>query len=100
MLRGVPLSMTARVLFVVLCFTGCNDVHQHHDPDFTVTSEVIGPPLVGFGAEMNPYLYCTPNWGEVNETNVKDLEAKVVALHPQHVRIFMMLDWFSDKPND
>jgi hypothetical protein len=85
---------------VLLICAGCSSTHERRDPDFTVTSEVIGPPLIGFGAEMNPYLYCTPNWGEVNETNVKDLEAKVVALHPQHARIFMMLDWFSDKPND
>jgi hypothetical protein len=86
-------------LCLVVC-TGCSTVREHRDPDFTVTSEVIGQPLVGFGAELNPYLFCTPNWGDVNETNVKDLEAKVIALHPQHVRIFMMLDWFSDKPND
>jgi hypothetical protein len=86
-------------LLVFVC-AGCASTHEHRDPAFTITPEVIGPPLVGFGAQMNPYLYCTPNWGEVNETNVKDLEAKVVALHPQHVRIFMMLDWFSEKPND
>ena len=68
--------------------------------DFTVTSDTLGPPIVGFGAQMNPYLYCHPNWGDVNEANVKDLEAKVIALQPQHVRIFMLLDWFSDHPDD
>lgn len=69
-----------------------------------ITSEVIGPPLVGFGAQMNPYLYCHPNWGsqrgDVNEDNVKDLEAKVIALSPQYVRVFVQLPWFSDQPDD
>jgi hypothetical protein len=44
--------------------------------------------------EANPYLYCTPNWGDVNEENVKDFEAKVLALRPQFVRIFFMQRWF------
>jgi hypothetical protein len=56
--------------------------------------------FVGFGAQMNPYLYCSPNWpGEVNERNVKVLEDEVVALHPQHVRMFMLANWW-DKEND
>ena len=47
--------------------------------------EPIGPPLVGFGAEMNPYEYCTPNWGVVNEENARDYEKKVIDFAPQHV---------------
>src|SRR2546421_6390416 len=44
-----------------------------------------GPPIVGFGAQLNPYVYCTPNWGDVNEENVKEYERKVIDLAPQHV---------------
>lgn len=63
---------------------------------FTVhRDEFIGAPIVGFGAQINPYLYCTPNSGEVTEDNVKDLERKVLDLRPQHVRIFVMPKWWS-----
>ena len=47
-----------------------------------------GGPFVGFGADMNPYLFCRPNWGAVNEQNAADLEKKIIDLAPQHVRIF------------
>ena len=33
--------------------------------DFTITTQPAGPPLVGFGGQMNPYLYCKPN--EISE---------------------------------
>ncbi|MEO6434763.1 MAG: hypothetical protein ABIP55_03240, partial [Tepidisphaeraceae bacterium] len=65
--------------------------------DFTITNTPAGPALVGFGAEMNPYLYCSPNWGEVNEQNVKDLEQKVTDLSPQHVRIMFLQHWFDGR---
>jgi hypothetical protein len=55
--------------------------------------------MVGFGAQMNPYLYATPNWGDVTEVNVRELEAKVVALRPQHVRIFFAAEWWNGKPD-
>src|SRR5215211_6587485 len=65
---------------------------------FTIhPDESIGPPLVGFGAQFNPYLYATPNFGgggDVNETNVADLERKLLALRPQHVRIFFQPEWW------
>jgi hypothetical protein len=54
----------------------------------------IGPPLVGVGVQMNPWLYCAPNWGDVTDANVKDLERKVIELAPQHVRIFLELKWW------
>ena len=63
------------------------------EPVFTVTDKPAGPPLVGFGVESNPYLYCTPNWSDV-EPRVADFEAKVIALRPQHVRIFYRQEWF------
>ena len=62
--------------------------------DFTVTDQPAGPAMVGFGAQMNPYLYSAPNWGDVTEENVKDFERKVIALKPQHVRIFYLQRWF------
>lgn len=64
--------------------------------EFTVhPDKTIGGAFVGFGANMNPYLYCRPNWGEVNETNAADLRRKVIALAPQHVRIFFLNDWLT-----
>ena len=66
------------------------------EPTFTVTDKPAGPPLVGFGVQMNPYLYATPNWpAEVNDANARDYEAKVLALRPQHVRLFYRQEWFS-----
>src|SRR5687767_4631610 len=62
--------------------------------DFTVTDQPAGPPLVGFGVQMNPHLYATPNWTDA-ETRLAGYEAKVVALRPQHVRIFYRQEWFS-----
>src|SRR4051812_3081590 len=92
MLRRVPPSMTVMLLVMLLSGPGCHTITKHRPPDLTITSENLGAPLVGFGAEFNPYLYCHPNWGDVTETNVKDLETKVIALHPQYVRIFMQLE--------
>src|SRR5581483_259449 len=82
-------------LFVFLTCMGCAQVQT-----IDVRSDNLGPPLVGFGADMNPYLYCQPNWGNVTEANAKDLEAKVIALRPKHVRIFLQLNWFDEHPND
>lgn len=66
-------------------------------PDFRVTRDAIGPPMAGFGACMNPYLYAYPNWpGEINDGNVKDLEAKVRELKPQFVRIFFLNSWWEN----
>src|SRR5205814_351548 len=30
--------------------------------DFTILDEFAGPPLVGFGAQFNGWIYCKPNW--------------------------------------
>jgi exo-beta-1,3-glucanase (GH17 family) len=99
----VPLEYDTQVrllICILVACLGCRASQSGPAPDFTITSENIGPPLVGFGAELNPYLYCHPNWGDVTEQNVKDLEAKVIALHPQYVRIFMQLGWFDQAHND
>src|SRR5438552_2325127 len=62
--------------------------------DFVVTDHPIAPPIVGFGACMNPYLYAYPNTpDEIGPAAMADLEAKVKALHPQFVRIFFLLSW-------
>jgi len=66
--------------------------------------QTVGPAFVGFGAEMNPYLYASPNWddskfGGVTEQNVKDLEKKVIELRPRFVRVFMVPDWREGKPD-
>src|SRR5690349_24924541 len=79
-------------LWLILSLLFCS-VASAAEPVFTVTDKPAGPPLVGFGVEPNPYLYCTPNWADV-EPRVADFEAKVIALHPQHVRIFYRQEWF------
>src|SRR4029079_8554915 len=63
--------------------------------DFHISTKFAGPPIAGFGACMNPYLYSFPNMpAEISEEQVKDLEAKVKALHPQFVRIFFLNSWW------
>jgi hypothetical protein len=87
----------------VLAFSFLFAAHAFAESPATFTiseNEFIGPPLVGFGAQMNPYLYCTPNSGEVNEANVKDLERKVIDLAPQHVRIFALSKWWTGEADD
>src|SRR5256885_16042589 len=82
--------------WVIICFLASVSALVRADElRFTVhPNDFTGPPLVGFGAQINPYLYCRPNWGEVSEENVKDYERKVIDLSPQHVRIFCLLEWF------
>src|SRR4051812_40681680 len=64
---------------------------------FTVHSnQIICDKWVGFGAQMNPWTYCEPNKQDVTEENVKDFEAKVIALRPQHVRVFALPKWYED----
>jgi len=93
-------SVLGFVLLASLLLSGCTSSYLRSDPQFVLTSDPIGAPLVGIGAQMNPYLYCRPNWGDVSEEKITALEAKVIALHPQHVRIFTQLDWFAEKPHD
>src|SRR5438067_5251142 len=88
-------TMLAWVL-AVACLSGCAS-HPLTRPkaDFVVTDKPIGPPLVGFGACMNPYLYAYPNMPqEISPQQVADLEAKVKELHPQFVRIFFLNSWW------
>src|SRR5689334_16252268 len=86
-------SSFLRVLCVV-CGSLCID--NSADAQFVVhLDKPISPPLVGFGAEMNPYFYCKPNWPkDINEQNVGDYEKKVIDLAPQHLRIFCLNRWF------
>src|SRR5436190_9519674 len=80
-----------RYLALVFLIAGCQSTAH-----FTVTNDSItSAPFVGLGAEFNPYLYCRPNWGDVNEQNVADLVRKIIDLAPQHVRIFMLLQWWT-----
>ncbi|HTL28124.1 MAG TPA: hypothetical protein VL282_02840 [Tepidisphaeraceae bacterium] len=82
----------AGVMIVVLSITGYVSAR---DADFVVTDEPIASPLVGFGVCMNPYLYAYPNTpDEIKPEALKDLEAKVKALHPQFVRIFFLNSWW------
>src|SRR5215212_6722006 len=67
---------------------------------FTINPRTKSAPFVGFGAQFNGWLYCKPNWGNVTEENVKDLEAKLIDLAPQHVRIFVEIDDKSPQKSD
>ena len=62
-------------------------------PRFTVfTNEFAGPLIVGYGAEMSPFL-TAPNAGQpVGDLN--DLGQKLKTLAPQHVRIFVLTAWW------
>jgi hypothetical protein len=93
--------MTPRRTFLALlvcCLLALPAAHAE-EARFTVhPDEFIGPPLVGFGAQFNPYLYAAPNLGgDVTDANVKDLERKLLDLRPQHVRIFFALEWWDGK---
>src|SRR5205809_660914 len=95
------MTSTMRLLPWALTILSCVSVARSEEPaEIEVHwQQPIGPPLVGFGAQMNPYLYARPNWGDVTEDNVKDLEQKVVELRPQFVRVFMVPEWKQGKPD-
>src|SRR5688572_33325047 len=107
MMRSVighrPAAGTFLVLLILLALARVAPAQQPATAPvtFTVhTDEFLGPPLVGFGAQFNPYLYATPNFapeGDVTDRNVADLERKLLALRPQHVRIFFALEWWDGK---
>src|SRR5436190_21275072 len=61
--RTIP-TLRRFLMIMLAMLLGCRG------QEFVVTSEVIGPPIVGFGAQMNPYLYSQVNRAVVNETNV------------------------------
>jgi hypothetical protein len=68
--------------------------------DFVVTKKAVGPPIAGFGACMNPYVFAFPNMPpEINAAQAAELEARVKELHPQFVRIFFLNRWL-DEDND
>ena len=56
--------------------------------------------FVGFGGQMNPYLWCRPNADLINDARSLDLEQKILALAPQHVRIFVLPHWWDGRPDD
>jgi hypothetical protein len=58
---------------------------------------VLVPDLGGYGAQFNQNVYAAISRGAgVTEENVKDMEAKVVALRPQFVRVFFSPNAFGD----
>ncbi len=79
-----PYHLVTLSLIVATCASAA-DFSIHPD-------QPVGPPIVGFGAQMNPYLFCTPN--NIDAASAADYEKKVVALSPQHVRIFCRVAWF------
>src|SRR5438067_9873482 len=84
-----------QALIVGSVLTAC--AAQVRSADFIVTSQPAGPPIAGFGACMNPYLYAYPNTPqEIDAKALADLQAKVKALHPQFVRIFFLNSWWEE----
>src|SRR4051812_21793179 len=93
---------------LVLCLAGCaTDRARGADEPATFTvhlDQTVASDFVGFGGQINPYLYCRPNWaghsttqpaqGVVDERAVAELERKVIELAPQHVRIFVQPQWW------
>jgi hypothetical protein len=64
---------------------------------FTVTQEVVASHFVGYGGQMNNNLYAAISAAKgVTPENVVDAEDKVVALAPDHVRIFWDPDGTAD----
>ena len=95
-LLSSPRTRVTPLLIALVCVS----IARAQDvPTFTVhPDDFVGPPLVGFGAQFNPYLYASPNWGaDVNEQNVRDLERKLLDLRPQHVRIFFAMEWWDGR---
>lgn len=65
---------------------------------FTVTPDVIAADFVGYGGQMNNNLYAAISAAKgVTQDNVVDAEDKVVALAPDHVRIFWDPDGDADR---
>jgi len=80
--------------FILISFSASTwaQVRVHFD-------QPVGPPILGFGAQLNPYTYASPNWGDVTEENAKDFERKVIDLSPQFVRVFMVPGWKTGDPD-
>src|SRR5687768_15236736 len=60
--------------------------------DFTIhRDQPLMESFVGFGAQFNGWVYAFPNTGVggTNEATAKILDRKIIALRPQHVRIFV-----------
>src|SRR4051794_12945293 len=105
--NGRPMIRCSVFALLALGLLGCTSkpATSAAPARFTVTDQVIARDFVGFGGEMNPYLYCRPNWdkpsttqpaqGAVNDQNVAALERRVIELAPQHVRIFVLLHWWT-----
>jgi hypothetical protein len=91
----VACRLIGRVLLVVMLVRAMTTTDAAFGADFRVTGRVVTPAFEGFGVNVSPFVYCAPNWpGEVNETNVVDLERKVLELRPQIVRIFILPTWW------
>jgi hypothetical protein len=79
-------------LFAAMAIFASFLVPSARGADFTVHPDQPFPyPFVGFGAQFNGWIYAFPNTGVggVNEESAKILERKIIALRPQHVRIFV-----------
>ncbi len=57
-----------------------------------LTNQFAGPPLVGYGVQLSPYI-AVPGFGQP-VGDLADLEKKLKALAPQHVRIFVLNEWW------
>jgi hypothetical protein len=79
------------ITFIVLAlgFAGWSSAQR-----FTVhPDEIVCDGFIGFGAEFSPFV-TAPNLGQA-VGDIDDLQRKLIALRPQHVRIFVLTQWWT-----
>ena len=85
------MCLRTSLILWLLCSAGA--AASAAQPGFALfTNQFAGPPLVGYGVEMSPYLTAPSAGAPVGD--LADLEQKLKALAPQHVRIFVMTEWW------
>jgi hypothetical protein len=101
----VPAAGQSTVLLRVADTTNRERVTTNNEADLTVEAgdvalqpaQVLVPSLAGYGAQLNQNVYAAiSRQVGVTDQNLPDMEAKVVALQPQLVRIFFNRNAFAD----
>jgi hypothetical protein len=101
----VPTAGQTTVVLRVADTTNRERVTTNNEADLTVEAgdfalqpaQVLVPSLAGYGAQFDQNVYAAiSRQVGVTDQNLPDMEAKVVALQPQFVRIFFNRNAFSD----
>ena len=83
------MKSTSPLWFVLLLTTSTHAATITLHPDQQVCKD-----FVGFGAQFSPFI-TAPNLNQP-VGDITDLERKLIALAPQHVRIFVLTDWWGE----